>query len=84
MELSLNWAKRSRDAFSLRGGYGQFGIVQGSVFSELREISALELKIIYVNVKSHFSVCTICTTMRFRALPEILSIWLLQQRSSWN
>ena len=44
MELSLNWAKRSRDAFSLRGGYGQFGIVQGSVFSELREISALELK----------------------------------------
>ena len=34
MELSLNWAKRSRDAFSLRGGYGQFGIVQGSVFSE--------------------------------------------------
>ena len=44
MELSLNWAKRSRDAFSDREGYGQFGIVQGSVFSELREISALQLK----------------------------------------
>ncbi len=44
MELSLNWAKRSRDAFSFRDGYGQFGIVQGSVFSEFREISALELK----------------------------------------
>ena len=44
MYLSLNWAKRSRDAFSYREGYGQFGIVQGSVFEDLREFSALELR----------------------------------------
>ena len=31
MRLSMRWAKRSRDAFVPRTGYGQFGIVQGSV-----------------------------------------------------
>jgi queuine tRNA-ribosyltransferase len=36
MELSMRWAKRSRDAFRHRTGYGQFGIVQGSVFPDLR------------------------------------------------
>ena len=41
--LSLEWAKKSRDAFCLRKGYGQFGIVQGSTFKEFRELSAKEL-----------------------------------------
>ncbi|MEK9851080.1 MAG: tRNA guanosine(34) transglycosylase Tgt, partial [Candidatus Puniceispirillum sp.] len=36
MALSMRWAKRSRDAFQPRRGYGQFGIVQGSVFADLR------------------------------------------------
>jgi queuine tRNA-ribosyltransferase len=36
MALSMRWADRSRQAFQPRRGYGQFGIVQGSVFEELR------------------------------------------------
>ncbi len=36
MALSMRWAKRSRQAFQARQGYGQFGIVQGSVFADLR------------------------------------------------
>ncbi|WP_225764848.1 tRNA guanosine(34) transglycosylase Tgt [Inquilinus sp. Marseille-Q2685] len=43
MRLSMDWAKRSRDAFVARPGYGQFGIVQGSVFPELRLESAAAL-----------------------------------------
>lgn len=43
MRLSTRWAKRSRDAFSRRPGYGQFGIVQGSTFRDLREESAAAL-----------------------------------------
>jgi len=39
MELSMRWAKRSRDAFKPRPGYGQFGIVQGSVYPDLRHRS---------------------------------------------
>lgn len=39
MELSMRWAKRSRDAFVERPGYGIFGIVQGSVFEDLRHRS---------------------------------------------
>lgn len=39
MELSMRWAKRSRDAFKPRPGYGQFGIVQGSVYPDLRSRS---------------------------------------------
>jgi len=44
MRRSMRWAKRSRNAFVARAGYGQFGIVQGSVFPELRaeSIAALE------------------------------------------
>ena len=44
MRLSMRWAKRSRNAFVARPGYGQFGIVQGSVFRDLRaeSIAALE------------------------------------------
>ncbi|WP_420549189.1 tRNA guanosine(34) transglycosylase Tgt [Curvivirga sp.] len=36
MELSMRWAERSRNAFVQREGYGQFGIVQGSVHEDLR------------------------------------------------
>ena len=46
MELSLRWAERSSAAFArLRAGPGQamFGIVQGSVFPDLRERSAKAL-----------------------------------------
>ncbi len=40
MELSLRWAERSRKSFEQRKGYGQFGIVQGSTYEDLRIISA--------------------------------------------
>lgn len=40
MELSMRWAKRSKDAFVERDGYGLFGIVQGSVFEDQRIQSA--------------------------------------------
>jgi len=40
MRLSLDWAERSRRAFAPRPGYGLFGIVQGSVYPELRRRSA--------------------------------------------
>lgn len=43
MNRSLLWAQRSRDAFQKRDGYGIFGIVQGSTFKDLREISAKKL-----------------------------------------
>ena len=43
MRLSMDWAKLSRDAFVARPGYGQFGIVQGSVYPELRQESAAAL-----------------------------------------
>lgn len=36
MRLSMRWAARSRAAFVARAGYGQLGIVQGSVYPELR------------------------------------------------
>ncbi|WP_421879448.1 tRNA guanosine(34) transglycosylase Tgt [Pacificispira sp.] len=39
MELSMRWAARSRDAFARRPGYGLFGIVQGSVYEDLRHQS---------------------------------------------
>lgn len=43
MERSLNWAKRSKNSFHQRKGYGIFGIMQGSTFADLREISAQKL-----------------------------------------
>ena len=43
MKLSLEWAIRSRDAFKERDGYGQFGIVQGSTFKDLRKVSTENL-----------------------------------------
>lgn len=44
MELSMRWAKRSRDAFIPRDGYGQFGIMQGSMYPHLRQESINKLK----------------------------------------
>ncbi len=43
MEMSMRWAKRSREAFVDRDGYGIFGIQQGSVFEDLRRTSAQKL-----------------------------------------
>lgn len=43
MERSLFWAKRSKDAFIERPGYGIFGIVQGSTFKDLRAESSKKL-----------------------------------------
>ena len=44
MRLSMRWAKRSRDTFTPRPGYAQFGIVQGSTYPDLREESAQALQ----------------------------------------
>lgn len=46
MQRSMRWAKRSRDAFQDRDGYGIFGIQQGSVYEDLRRESAEKLKAI--------------------------------------
>ena len=43
MKLSLEWALKSRETFEERKGYGQFGIVQGSTYSDLRELSSKKL-----------------------------------------
>lgn len=40
---SMRWAKRSKDAFIDRDGYGIFGIVQGGVHEDLRRESAQAL-----------------------------------------
>jgi queuine tRNA-ribosyltransferase len=40
MELTNRWTERSRNAFIDRRGYGQFGIIQGSIYEDLRERSA--------------------------------------------
>jgi queuine tRNA-ribosyltransferase len=44
MELSMRWARRSREAFGDRPGQALFGIMQGSVYPDLREESASILK----------------------------------------
>ena len=44
MEMSMRWAKRSRDAFVDRDGYGIFGIQQGGDYEDLRSYSAEKLK----------------------------------------
>ena len=43
MELSMRWAERCKEAFTERPGYGLFGIVQGSMYPELRHESAARL-----------------------------------------
>ena len=44
MERSTRWAAKCKDAFRPRPGYGLFGIVQGSIYPELRIKSADTLK----------------------------------------
>src|SRR6202795_3989700 len=44
MELSMRWAALSRDSFVSRPGYGLFGIVQGSVYPDLRVVAADALR----------------------------------------
>ncbi len=39
MELSMRWAQRCREAFDAAPGHGLFGIVQGSVYPDLRRRS---------------------------------------------
>ncbi|WP_022729708.1 tRNA guanosine(34) transglycosylase Tgt [Fodinicurvata sediminis] len=43
MQRSMRWAARSKTAFQPRPGYGLFGIVQGSVYEDLRRQSVQEL-----------------------------------------
>jgi len=43
-EMSMRWARRSRDAFIDRDGYGIFGIQQGGDYQDLRAYSAEQLK----------------------------------------
>ncbi|HMA15381.1 MAG TPA: tRNA guanosine(34) transglycosylase Tgt [Kiloniellaceae bacterium] len=43
MQRSMRWAARCKEVFSRRPGYGLFGIVQGSVYPELRRQSAAAL-----------------------------------------
>jgi queuine tRNA-ribosyltransferase len=43
MRMSMRWARRSKDAFIDRPGYGIFGIAQGSMFRVLRMESAAAL-----------------------------------------
>jgi queuine tRNA-ribosyltransferase len=40
MDLSMRWAETSKAAFTPRPGYALFGIVQGSVYPDLRRTSA--------------------------------------------
>ena len=44
MQLSMRWAKRSREAFNNENGRAIFGIQQGSVFKEQREESSDALR----------------------------------------
>ena len=43
VDMVTRWARRSRDAFVDRDGYGIFGIVQGADYKDLREKSARAL-----------------------------------------
>jgi queuine tRNA-ribosyltransferase len=44
MELSMRWAASCKEAFHQRPGYGLFGIVQGSIYPDLRLRSVSALK----------------------------------------
>ncbi len=46
MRRSMRWAGRAKAAFRPRPGYGLFGIVQGSVYADLRAESVAALKAI--------------------------------------
>ncbi len=45
MRLSMHWAERCRAAFVTRPGYGLFGIVQGSIYPDLRKESVRCLRL---------------------------------------
>ena len=42
LQRSISWAKRSREVYTNRAGYGVFGIIQGGMFKDLREKSIKE------------------------------------------
>ena len=44
MRLSMRWAERCRKTFVERQGYGQFGIVQGAIYPDLRAESVASLE----------------------------------------
>ena len=44
MQMSMRWAKRSREAFGDRPGHALFGIQQGSIFPDQRAESAEKLR----------------------------------------
>ena len=44
MRLSMRWAERCRAAFVPRSGYALFGIVQGSMYTDLRDGSVTKLQ----------------------------------------
>jgi len=44
MRMSMRWAKRSKNAYVPRPGYGLFGIVQGGIHADLRAESAAALR----------------------------------------
>jgi queuine tRNA-ribosyltransferase len=44
MRMSMRWAKRSKNAYVARPGYGLFGIVQGGIHADLRAESASALR----------------------------------------
>lgn len=44
MRMSMRWARRSKEAYVERPGYGLFGIVQGGVHDDLRAESAAALR----------------------------------------
>ena len=44
MRMSMRWAKRSKQAYVMREGYGLFGIVQGGIHEDLRAESASALR----------------------------------------
>jgi queuine tRNA-ribosyltransferase len=46
MKMSMRWAKRSKEAYVERPGYGLFGIVQGGIHGDLRAESAEALRMI--------------------------------------
>ena len=46
MRMSMRWARRSKDAYVQRSGYGLFGIVQGGIHADLRAESAAALQAI--------------------------------------
>ncbi len=42
LKRSVNWSKRSMQAYKKRKGHGVFGIVQGGMYKELRKLSVKE------------------------------------------